>query len=126
MQAKAILEMGCELSREQYLYRFADYILPDMLRRCPGAFEVDKILLPGLEALRTLEGSVDYWDTLRRYLDNECNASKTAQDLFLHRSSLLRLEKIKALVPLDTPEQRLYLRMCIALLDMPETKKQKE
>lgn len=39
---------------------------------------------------------------------------------------LLRLEKIKALVPLDTPEQRLYLRMCIALLDMPETKKQKE
>lgn len=127
LQAKAILEMGCELSREQYLYRFADYILPDMLRRCPGAFEVDKILLPGLEALRTLEGSVDYWDTLRRYLDNECNASKTAQDLFLHRSSLLlRLEKIKALVPLDTPEQRLYLRMCIALLDMPETKKQKE
>ena len=127
LQAKAILEMGCELSREQYLYRFADYILPYMLRRCPGAFEVDKILLPGLEALRTLEGSVDYWDTLRRYLDNECNASKTAQDLFLHRSSLLlRLEKIKALVPLDTPEQRLYLRMCIALLDMPETKKQKE
>lgn len=48
---------------------------------------------------------------------------KTAQDLFLHRSSLLpRLKKIKSLVNLDTPEQRLYLRMCITLLDMMDEK----
>lgn len=126
LQANAILDVGYELSREQYIYRFEDYILPYMLRHCPGTFETDKILLPGLEQLRTLEGGVDYWDTLRRYLDNECNASKTAQDLFLHRSSLLlRLEKIKSLVHLDTPEQRLYLRMCISLLDMLEVKNAK-
>ena len=59
---------------------------------------------------------MDYWETIRQYLDNECNASRTAQDLFLHRSSLLtRLDRIRSLVDMDTPEQRLYLRMCIYL-----------
>lgn len=56
--------------------------------------------------------------TLKRYLDNEMNASRTAQDMFLHRSSLMpRLEKIRSLVEMDTPEQRLYIRMCLYLYE---------
>lgn len=121
LQAQAILRTGWTLSQEQYVYRFEDYILPYMLQNATGGFDRELVIAPGLRRLRELENTVDYWDTLRRYLDNECNASKTAQELFLHRSSLLpRLEKIRSLVNLDTPEQRLYLRMCISLLDMVE------
>lgn len=64
-----------------------------------------------------------YWQTLKRYLDNECNASRTASEMYLHRSTLLpRLEKIKSFVALDTPQQRLYLRMCIYLYEMQNHK----
>lgn len=97
LQAHAILDTGYHLSREQYIYRFEDYILPYMLWHCSGTFETELILSPGLEKLRTMSGGVDYLDTLRRYLDNECNASKTAQEL--------------------------YLRICLTLLDMMEKKK---
>lgn len=123
LQAKAIFELGIHFSAEQYVYRFEDYILLYMLHQCTGEFSRDMILTPGMRKLKEKEGGVDYWETLRLYLDNECNASKTAQDLFLHRSSLLpRLEKIKSLVSMDTPEQRLYLRICMAISDLLETK----
>lgn len=85
----------------------------------------DLLLLPGLKQLRRRDGGIDCWDTLRRYLDNECNASKTAQELHLHRSSLLpRLEKIRSMADMDTPQQRLYLRMCIALCELPAREKE--
>ena len=56
------------------------------------------------------------WKTLKTYLDNECNASQTANRIFVHRSTLShRLEKIRQWVHLDTPDQRLYIRMCIRM-----------
>jgi len=45
--------------------------------------------------------------------------NKTAEALLIHRSSLLkRLDKIYRLLgsTLDTPEERLYLRLCLELL----------
>ena len=126
LQAAAMLETGRRYAPEQRIYRFSDYILPYMLRHSRGEFEEKLILVPGLRELREMNTSVDYWGTLRLYLDNECNASKTAQDLYLHRSTLLpRLEKIRSMVDLDTPEERLYLRMCITLLDMEADRKKK-
>lgn len=116
LQACAILESGSRHAPGQLVYAAEDFILPYMLEHCTGGFDAENVLMPGVRRLRELESGIDYWDTLRRYLDNECNASKTAQELHLHRSSLLpRLEKIKSVVPLDTPAQRLYLRLCIAL-----------
>ncbi len=124
LQASAILETGRRYAPQQRIYRFSDYILPYMLRHSSGELDTQTFLTPGLKELMQLDGTVDYWGTLRLYLDNECNASKTAQDLYLHRSSLLpRLDKIRSLVELDTPEQRLYLRLCMTLLDMEKERK---
>ena len=125
-QAKVVLQMGSRYIPGQYVYRFKEQILPYMLQQSVGEFNLTELLTPGLQRLMKCESGVDYFETLRRYLENECNASKTAQDLHLHRSSLLpRLEKIKTMVDLDTPEQRLYLRMCIALCDLLENQKNK-
>lgn len=112
LQALKVLENGFE--RESGIRSFSSYSLEYMLNHCCGSFTPDLLMPPGLLALRNAGSSVDYWDTLRRYLDNECNASKTAEEMYLHRSSLLpRLEKIKTYVNLDTAEQRLELRMCM-------------
>lgn len=124
LQSGVILDTGRRYAPEQRVYRFSDYILPYMLCHSCGELERDTFLTPGLKELLALDGSVDYCRTLRLYLENECNASKTAQDLYLHRSSLLpRLDKIRSLVDMDTPEERLYLRMCLTLLDMEKSRK---
>lgn len=124
LQASDMLETGRRYAPEQRIYRFEDYILPYMLRHSWGELENGTFLTSGLKELLSLDSTVDYQGTLRLYLDNECNASKTAQDLYLHRSSLLpRLDKIRSLVDMDTPEQRLYLRMCLTLLELEKTRK---
>ena len=124
LQASDMLETGRRYAPEQRIYRFSDYILPYMLRHSCGELESETFLTTGLKELRDMDSTVDYLGTLRLYLDNECNASKTAQDLYLHRSPLLpRLDKIRSLVDLDTPEERLYLRMCMTLLDMEKNRK---
>lgn len=117
-QALALLDTGSRLSPVQHIYRFSDYALPYMLVNSIGDFMPETMFSQGLKDMLKGETGVDYWETLRRYLDNECNATRTTQDLFLHRSSLLpRLKKIQAMVDMDTPEQRLYLRMCLYLKD---------
>ena len=127
LQAAAMLDTGRRYAPEQRICRFSDFILPYMLRHSRGEFEEVMLLKSGLRELKEQDGAVDYWATLRLYLENECNASKTAQDLYLHRSSLLpRLEKIRSLVDMDTPEDRLYLRMCITLMDMEEARKKRK
>jgi len=124
LQAECALETGFKQAQDKMIYKFEDYVLTYMIMHCAGQFEPEMVLPPGLQRLRNYNSvSADYWDTLRRYLDNESNASQTAKELFLHRSSLLpRLEKIKTFVDMDTPEQRLYLRMCIHICDLMESK----
>ncbi|MCC8162191.1 MAG: helix-turn-helix domain-containing protein [Lachnospiraceae bacterium] len=51
---------------------------------------------------------------------NERNATQTARDLFIHRSTLLyRLERIQKLteVNLDDPKERLVLRVSYYILE---------
>lgn len=119
IQAANALRMGSEYDPHKLIYDFMDYALSYMLQHCNGEFDPELLFPPGLLHILHYNGSADYWETLKRYLDNECNASRTSSEMYLHRSTLLpRLEKIKALVNLDTPQQRLYLRMCIYLYEM--------
>ncbi|RST57515.1 PucR family transcriptional regulator [Siminovitchia terrae] len=65
--------------------------------------------------------SMDLIHTLRVYLVNNGNAKATAQELYIHRSSLLyRLEKIESIleVDLNDPEVRFNLMMAFKLYDM--------
>jgi DNA-binding PucR family transcriptional regulator len=64
-------------------------------------------------------GGTDYWNTLKVYLDNEMNATQTADDLFIHRTTLrMRLNRIKKVVDLSTPLSRMYVRYCLYLYEM--------
>lgn len=118
LQALAILKAGCVKDPAQFIYPFEDYILYYIIQHSRGEFDLNLILPHGLQELKQLPSDVDYWETLKQYLNFECNASQTAKEMFLHRSTLLlRLKKIKNYVKLDTPKQRLYIRMCMEIYD---------
>ena len=64
--------------------------------------------------------------TLRTYLDENLNATRTAEALFIHRSTLLyRLEKIKEILQydLDDPDENFYLSFSFRLLEQEEDEK---
>ena len=63
------------------------------------------------------------YQTLRCYLEHQQNATRTANALFIHRSTLLyRLEKICRFLKSDLtdPDELLYLLLSFRLIDMEE------
>lgn len=67
------------------------------------------------------EKNADLFHTLRIFLHNNGNISKTANELYIHRSSLLyRLEKIESLlkIKLDDPDHRFNLMLAYRLYDL--------
>lgn len=119
LQALCALDTGYERDPEKSCYLFGDYVLDYMLQNCCGTFRSSQVIAPEFVRLRNCDGSVDYIETLRVYLDNDCNASKAAREMYLHRSTLVaRLEQIRKYVDLDSPERRLYLRICLHLPDV--------
>lgn len=119
-QALVALDAGHARDGGNVRCSFDDCVLDYMLERSCGDFNPRLIVDPALvELARDSSHGVDHIETLRCYLDNNCNASKTAQEMFLHRSTLTqRLETIQRYVDLSTPEKRLFLRMCLHLPDI--------
>lgn len=117
-QSTCAVKLGKAKHPNYLFYAFRDYILDYMLKNCCGSFDPEDLMLPELNKFKQHKGSVDYWNTLKAYLDHECNASETAQSMFLHRSSLLpRLKKIRENINLDSPENRLLLRIYMYLYE---------
>ena len=118
-QAKQLMNMGLRVLPEKRVYTVEEDMITYMLDNCSGEFNSEMLLSDSLHKLKNLDSNVDYWDTLKVYLDNECNASKTAKDLYIHRSTLLtRIERISSIVDMETPLQKLYLRICINIFDL--------
>lgn len=72
-----------------------------------------------LKALADAPGSMDLVNTLRCYLDQNCNIVHTAQMMFLHKNTLnYRLNRIRELLgknPND-PDTRINLRMALDIM----------
>jgi hypothetical protein len=123
LQARCALFTGCSIDPRRPLYFFSEYALPYMLQNCFGEFPIKYLCPQGLTRLRELNAAsnVDYWNTLRVYLDNEMRATQTAKELFLHRSTLLlRIERIRKVMDIDleNPSQRLYIQLCMYAYDL--------
>lgn len=122
-QAVIALEMADTMETSGKFFYFQDCALPYALKNSIGELTPSLMMPQGLrQLLKESEEGADHWETLRVYLDNEMNASRTARDLFIHRTTLQnRLNKIREFVDLDTPESRMYLRYCIWLHKLFET-----
>lgn len=105
-------------NRNNTFCRFNEIALSYMLSHCSGEFTGEPILSPAMRKLfaSSPKQTTDYKETWKVYLDNEMNASQTAKDLHIHRSTLLqRLEYIYKLLGKSkfTPEEKLYMRICL-------------
>lgn len=123
-QAVIALETAGEFPERPELCHFQDYALAYALRNSTGELAPEYILPRGLVKLRQEdEREKDYsrWDTLKTYLDNEMNATQTARDLYIHRTTLQnRLQKIESAVDLGSPESRMYIRYAMYLCELYE------
>jgi DNA-binding PucR family transcriptional regulator len=120
-QAVHALEMAVLQGGGGALWHFRDYALPYALKNSVGELSAKYMVPPDLLLLKNNDdkpGGADYWETLKVYLDNEMNATQTADDLFIHRTTLrMRLNKIKKVVDLSTPLSRMYVRYCLYLYE---------
>lgn len=102
------------------LRQFQDSLLPYLLHQCREKLPLAELELDGLRILRQYDTQrgTDYLKTLECYLFNEMSVSRTSEQLYIHRSSLLkRLDKIRYLTGLDleNADIRLYLRIFFRL-----------
>lgn len=121
-QALCALEFGLTTAPASCIFLFRDYALRYMMINSSGAFPSKYLCPSGLSALqRYSENSdVDYWKTLRCYLDAERNITHTAKALCIHRNTMVqRIDRIQSILgmDLDNPMNRLWLRMAIWLMD---------
>ena len=122
-QASYAVEQSVRSGREHTLALFSDYLLQYILSECTAHIPADTLYSSALQQLMErdrLRGS-DYLHTLDVYLQSECNASKSAELLYIHRSSLMkRLDKIQQILGMDLEDSdvRLYLRICIRTLTL--------
>lgn len=101
---------------------YKDYALSYMLYNCTGDLPATSIIPKGLLKLAEMDrqkGS-EYVKTLDTYLCNETNTSRTAEELYVHRSSLQkRLKKIQSYLHmnLEDPDDCLMLRISLRLME---------
>lgn len=119
-QAVAALTTAEAMESQEVLCPFPRYALDYALSNSLGALPARYMLPEGL--LQLWEGrdeqEYDIWNTLKTYLDNEMSGTKTAQDLYIHRTTLQnRLRRIEQFVDLRTAQERMYIRYCIYLCE---------
>lgn len=120
-QATLALELGSSVLPEQRCHCFADYKLSYMCLSSLGEFSAEDMMTAGLAKLvrHDANSQTNYMETLSVYLNNNLNSSKTAQELYIHRSTFQeRIQRIESLLDADlsAPGQRLYLMIMLKIL----------
>ena len=122
-QTEIALDFGAQLHPAQRIYYFEEYAMRYMIYSCVGEFPLEMLYTEGFQQLMEFDASTqtDYLDTLRVYLNNNMNITKSAEDLYIHRSTFLeRIKKIEKIMTTDLkkPEERLYLNMLLKMLEI--------
>lgn len=123
VQASISLQVGRRKNPHQWIHRFNDialiYLLEQTTRKLPAYMVCHEKLLE-LKYKSEKSGSQLY-QTLRCYLENHQSIAKTAQALYIHRSTLLyRLDRIHEIMKSDytDPDEVLYLLLSFRLMDL--------
>jgi hypothetical protein len=120
-QASAALEIGLSIDPQLNLYAFQDYALLKLIVDSVGDLPLEMYFTAGLRRLieHDAKTHISYVETLRAYLNNNMSVSRTASELFLHRSTLLeRVERIKRLLGNDLADADERLRIQLLLKAM--------
>lgn len=105
-----------------WYYRFSAFAFDYLLYQCRKEYPTDQICHPALRQLmeHDTQKHTDYYHTLRLFLRNNMNASKTAGDLYIHRSTFLqRFAQIKKITHIDLEDEteKIYLQLSFLLTE---------
>lgn len=121
-QAKAALRVGNERDPEIWYYPFKKYAFVYMLYHGMGKLDPKFFVDQRVFSLKTMgkRDEVDYYQTLKVYLENNMNLLHSAEELFIHRTTLFyRINRIKETLSIDLAdkETRRSLLMSFYILD---------
>lgn len=103
------------------LYFFEEGFFQYLLIAATGEFPLASFFPRSFRLLleHDKEKGTEYIHTLRVLLNNEMNMTKSAEQLYIHRTSLLkRMERMEKLAGplLQSADERLYYRLCLRLM----------
>lgn len=117
-QAVAALKNGMLSDPGWTFYFFEEYALDELVLNSTGDEPLEMYYSDGLKKLfeHDASSSTSYIDTLRTYLNNNMNVTATAEQLCIHRSTLMeRLARIKRELWDDLSDSDIQLRLRIIL-----------
>jgi hypothetical protein len=122
-QACVAFDIGSIVQPDTDCYLFTDFAPRYMVSQCTGEFPLELLYSKGFCQLleHDVSSEISYIHTLRTYLNNNMNITKTAKALFLHRSTLIeRLRHIKRALhgELECPDQRLRLQIIFKIMEI--------
>ena len=121
-EAELALSLGQVRDPHFWYFNFGDYALDYIAYQATRQLGANQVAHKGLLALKAHDAAkgTDYVETLKAYLDNNQNAVRTAEQLFVHRTSLIRriqrIEKIGNLNLADANEVA-YLQISFRILE---------
>ncbi len=122
LEAERALDVGQSRDPHRWYYRFSDYALDYVLGKGTEELEPAQVCHPALATLlaHDRDHGTAYARTLVCYLRNSQNATHTADELFIHRTSFMRRMahmRTLAAFDLDDPDEVLHLLLSAKLLD---------
>lgn len=121
VQASTALRIGQNIKEHNWVFHFDDYAHYFIMEQCVQSLPFPAVCAPKVLHMisHDNEHNTSYFQTLKSYLDNNFNLTDTAQDLFIHRTTLLyRLKKMDELfkLDLDDPLRRLYYHLSVQIV----------
>lgn len=121
LQANYVVERYANDPATQTLYYFEEHTLDYLLHACVSGMNTDSVVPRSILRLEDYDRTrgTEHVKTLDVYLRNEMSITKTAEELFIHRSSLMkRLDKIQRILEndLSDPDARLLYRICLMIM----------
>lgn len=128
-QAEAAIENGMVTNPESVLFYFQSYALISMVINAIGNLPAEAYFSERLQNLikHDKNGPISYLDTLRVFLRNSMSYSQTAEELYIHRSTVVdRISRIEREleVNLKDPDTRLQLEIILKALEIEDMVKQ--
>ena len=122
-QALDALRYGALNNPGGCIYYYSDYYLPAILTPCFLQLPACSWISPVITAVREydLEHDTDYLETLQVFINSLCSTSLAAEELHMHRNSLMyRLRKIEEIADCTLKDKDTFLHLIISfyLLDL--------
>lgn len=120
-QAEIVLDIGTQENPSEWRHSFGDYVLNYIFSMATSEFEKEELYSPVYQRIRQYdeENETEFLKTLKCYLDNQMNVVRTAQELYIHRSTMIyRLKRICEIgqTSLKDKEELLHLNLTFHLL----------